>query len=252
MIDTHCHLYSKEFVDDLHDVISAADTNGVLRFYMPAIDSSTTDAMLKVEEKYPQVCSMIGLHPCSVNGNYEQELRHVEEWLNKRKFAAVGEIGLDFYWDKTFIHQQYIAFRKQIAFALDQQLQIVIHSRNATGETISVIKEYQGAGLKGIFHCFGGSLEEAQEIINAGFLLGIGGVVTYKNAGLAEVLKEIDIKHLVLETDAPYLAPAPFRGKRNESSYLQHIAKKIAEIKNISQEEVARITTENALTVFSY
>lgn len=252
MIDTHCHLYSKEFVDDLEDVIRAADTSGVLRFYMPAIDSSTTDAMLKVEEKYPQVCSMMGLHPCSVNGNYEQELHHVEEWLSKRKFAAIGEIGLDFYWDKTFIDQQYIAFRKQIAFALDQQLQIVIHSRNATGETISVIKEYQGAGLKGIFHCFGGSVEEAQEIINAGFLLGIGGVVTYKNAGLAEVLKEIDIKHLVLETDAPYLAPAPFRGKRNESSYLQHIAKKIAEIKNITLEDVARITTENALTVFSY
>lgn len=251
MIDTHCHLYSPELAPDLDMVIKSAMDKGVQRFYMPAIDSSTTQAMLDVEVRYPVASSMMGLHPCSVNESYKQELDHVEEWLNKRKFAAIGEIGLDLYWDKTFIDQQYIAFRQQISLALDFDLQIVIHSRNATIETISVIKEYKGTGLKGIFHCFGGSVDEAKEIIEAGFLLGIGGVVTYKNSGLAEVLKEIDVQHLVLETDAPYLAPIPFRGKRNESSYLHFIAKKIAEAKGIPMEEVVRVTTENALRVFS-
>lgn len=251
MIDTHCHLYAHEFSNDIDRVMQTAVNSGIQRFYMPAIDSSTTAAMFSIEDRYPQTYSMMGLHPCSVNEGYEEELLHVEDWLKQRKFAAIGEIGLDFYWDKTFTDQQYIAFRKQIELALEFSLSIVIHSRNATAETISVIKEYKGQGLKGIFHCFGGSLAEAQEIIDAGFLLGIGGVVTYKNAGLAEVIKEIDVRHMVLETDAPYLAPAPFRGKRNESSYLLYIADKIAECKDISLEKVIESTTENALGIFS-
>lgn len=251
MIDTHCHLYSKEFSDDLGQVMKRAADTGVDRFYMPAIDSATTDVMLQVENGYPGICiPMMGLHPCSVNENYLSEILHVEEWLSKRSFAAIGEIGLDFYWDKTFIEQQYLAFRKQAQLALYYDLPIVIHSRNATAETIQVIKEYEGKGLKGIFHCFGGSLEEARQITNAGFSLGIGGVITYKNSGLAEVITSVDIKHIVLETDAPYLAPVPFRGKRNESSYLEIIARKIAESKKITFAEVARITTDNALAIF--
>ena len=251
MIDTHCHLYSDEFSSDLDLVMKRAFDTGIERYYMPAIDSSTTDAMLEVENRYPGICiAMMGLHPCSVNENYIQELQHVEEWLSKRSFAAIGEIGLDFYWDKTFIEQQYLAFRKQADLALYYDLPIVIHSRNATAETIQVIKEYEGKGLRGIFHCFGGSLEEAGHITNAGFYLGIGGVITYKNSGLAEVIAAVDLKYIVLETDAPYLAPVPFRGKRNESSYIKVIAAKVAESKKIALEEVIGITTENAFRIF--
>lgn len=251
MIDTHCHLYSKEFLNDLEGIMERALQKGVQRFYLPAIDSESTEAMLKVENDYPERCfAMMGLHPCSVNNDYMQELQQVEAWLSKRPFAAVGEIGLDFYWDKTFILEQYIVFRKQCALALQYDLPVVIHSRNATQETISIIREFSGSGLKGIFHCFSGTLDEAREIIDEGFYLGIGGVITYKNSGLAEIITHIDLKHIVLETDAPYLAPVPFRGKRNESSYLELIALKIAECKKITLEEVVAITTDNAMHVF--
>ncbi len=251
MIDTHCHLYSKEFEADIDQVMEKAIAAGIQRFYMPAIDSSTTDAMLAIEQKYPEAISMMGLHPCSVEENYESELLHVTQWLQKRKFAAIGEVGLDFYWDKTFMAQQYIAFKQQISMALEYSLPVIIHSRNATKETTDVIASYKGTNLKGIFHCFGGSVAEAKEIIGLGFLLGIGGVVTYKNAGLGEVLREIDLEHIVLETDAPYLAPVPFRGKRNESVYLTQIAEKIAECKNVPLAKVIDITTKNALSIFS-
>lgn len=251
MIDTHCHLYSKEFLNDLEGIMERALQKGVQRFYLPAIDSESTEAMLKVENDYPERCfAMMGLHPCSVNNDYMQELQQAEAWLSKRSFAAVGEIGLDFYWDKTFILEQYIVFRKQCALALQYDLPVVIHSRNATQETISIIRELSGSGLKGIFHCFSGTLDEAREIIDEGFYLGIGGVITYKNSGLAEIITHIDLKHIVLETDAPYLAPVPFRGKRNESSYLELIALKIAECKKITLEEVVAITTDNAMHVF--
>ena len=251
MIDTHCHLYSKEFLNDLEGIMERALQKGVQRFYLPAIDSESTEAMLKIENDYPERCfAMMGLHPCSVNNDYMQELQQVEAWLSKRSFAAVGEIGLDFYWDKTFILEQYIVFRKQCALALQYDLPVVIHSRNATQETISIIREFSGSGLKGIFHCFSGTLDEAREIIDEGFYLGIGGVITYKNSGLAEIITHIDLKHIVLETDAPYLAPVPFRGKRNESSYLELIALKIAECKKITLEEVVAITTDNAMHVF--
>lgn len=251
LIDTHCHLYLEEFRSDLSEVIERADAEGVKKFYLPAIDSSEINDMLLLEENFPGKCfAMMGLHPCSVKENYKDELRIVEEWLAKRRFAAVGEIGLDFYWDRTFTEQQYIAFRIQVELSVKYNLPIVIHTRNAMQETINVVKEYVPKGVKGIFHCFGDSYKSAVEIIEAGFYLGIGGVLTYKKSGLAEVLKNIDLKHIVLETDAPYLTPVPFRGKRNESSYLKFIVQKLAEIKNVSIDEVAAVTSSNAQKIF--
>jgi TatD DNase family protein len=250
-VDTHCHLYLDEFKDDIDAVIKRAAGEGVEKFYLPGIDSSEIENMLMLESRFPGKCfAMMGLHPCSVKENYLEELAVVTNWLTKRKFAAVGEIGLDFYWDKTFVKQQYEAFRSQIVLSLQYQLPIVIHTRNAMQETIDVVKEYVPAGVKGIFHCFGGTVEQAHEIIRAGFYLGIGGVLTYKKSGLAEVLENIDLKHIVLETDSPYLTPVPYRGKRNESSYLKYIVEKLALIKNVSIEEVDAITTENAKKIF--
>ncbi len=249
--DTHCHLYSNQFAADIDEVINRAVIEGADKFYLPAIDSTTHKQMITLEENYPGKCiAMMGLHPCSVKENYLQELQIVEEWLTKRKFAAVGEIGLDFYWDKTFTEQQYDAFRKQIELSLHYKLPIVIHTRNAMPETITVVKEYASKGINGIFHCFSGTYTEAVEIINMGFYLGIGGVITYKNAGLAEVIEKIDIKYLVVETDAPYLTPVPFRGKRNESSYLKYIIEKLAQVKNMPVEEIAAVTTANAQKIF--
>ena len=250
-IDTHCHLYSEEFSADIDTVIQSAIKEHVSKFYLPGIDSSAIDGMLKLEQKFPDKCvAMMGLHPCYVKENYIQELEIVKSWLTKRQFAAVGEIGLDFYWDKTFTDQQYEAFRYQIELSLQHDLPIVIHTRNAMQETIDFVKEFSQKNVKGIFHCFSGNYQNAKEIIDMGFYLGIGGVVTYKNAGLAEVLQQIDLKHLVLETDAPYLTPVPFRGKRNESSYLKYIAEKLATIKNTTVEEIAAITTSNAEKIF--
>jgi TatD DNase family protein len=251
LIDTHSHLYSKEFSNDIDEVIKRAFAETVNKFYLPAIDSHTHDAMLELEKKYHGQCvAMMGLHPCNVKDDYLNELQIVEAWLAKRPFVAVGEIGLDFYWDKSHIVSQYEAFRRQIDWAIQYKLPIVIHTRNAMAETIDVIKEYQGKGLTGIFHCFSGTYEDALAVIDLGLLLGIGGVVTYKNAGLDKVVEKIDLKHLVLETDAPYLTPVPFRGKRNESGYLKYVAEKIAAIKNTTLEEVAAVTTANAEKIF--
>jgi TatD DNase family protein len=193
---------------------------------------------------------MMGLHPCYVKENFQQELAIVKDWLGKRNFAAIGEIGLDYYWDKTFAAEQVLAFRSQIEWSIDLGLPIVIHTRNAMQQTIDIVKEYVPKGLRGIFHCFSGSYESAREIIDAGFYLGIGGVVTYKNSGLVDVLSKIDLEHLVLETDAPYLTPVPFRGKRNESSYLKYVVEKLAAIKNCPIETVATITSANAEKIF--
>jgi TatD DNase family protein len=252
LIDSHTHIYLSQFDSDRNAMIERAKEAGVKRFYLPAIDSETTQRMFSLEEKYPGECfSMMGLHPCSVNENYKAELELVESWLSKRPFAAVGEIGLDFYWDKTYTEQQFEAFRVQIEWALQYNLPINIHTRNAMQDTINVVKEYKGRGLKGIFHCFTGSYESAKQIVDAGFLLGIGGVVTYKNAGLAETLSQIPLNHLVLETDAPYLTPVPFRGKRNECSYLQYVMQKLADIYHTGEEEVAEITTGNCLQLYA-
>ena len=249
--DTHVHLYSQEFTNDIDGVMGRAVAEKVDRFYLPAIDSNTHQAMIDIELKFPGKCfAMIGLHPCSVKENYSEELLVIEQWLKQRKFAGIGETGLDFYWDKTFVQQQYAALEKQIEWALEYDLPLILHTRNATQETIDVIKKYSSTNLKGIFHCFGGSVAEAEQIIEAGFYLGIGGVITYKNSGLAEVLKDISMEHIVLETDAPYLSPVPHRGKRNESSYLTHIVKKLADTKAITVDDVIRITSLNAKEIF--
>lgn len=251
LIDTHCHLYDEQLIADIDAVMERAVAAGVQKFYLPAIDSTTTIAMLSLEEKFPGKCiAMMGLHPCHVKDNFKTELEMVADWLTKRNFAAIGEIGLDYFWDTSFVKEQQEAFRTQIEWSIQYNLPIVIHTRNSMQETINIVKEYSAKGVRGIFHCFGGSYETANEIIKAGFYLGIGGVLTYKKAGLADVLQQIDLAHLVLETDAPYLTPVPFRGKRNESSYLSYITAKLAEVKNISQEEVAAITTANAQKIF--
>ena len=251
LIDTHTHLYLHDFADDIGDVLRRAFIEGVENFYLPSIDSHETDEMLLLEKKYPNKCfAMMGLHPCSVKENYKTELLHVHDFLAKRNFIAIGEVGLDFYWDTTFTSQQYECFHQQIEWALQYNLPLVIHTRNAMQPTIDTVKEYTHKGLNGIFHCFSGSYQNAVDIINAGFLLGIGGVVTYKNAGVAEAIKDIDLSYIVLETDSPYLTPVPFRGKRNESSYIKYVVKKLAEIKNISEEEVAAVTTANAEKIF--
>lgn len=251
LIDTHAHLYLEEFSSDISELLERAENAGVKRFYLPAIDSTEHERMLALEANYPDKClAMMGLHPCYVKENVEDELALVEGWLAKRKFAAVGEIGLDFYWDRTFEEQQYMAFRRQIALAKQYGLPIVIHSRNSTQECIELVKEGQDGGLTGVFHCFSGSYELAKEVVKLGFFLGIGGVVTYKNAGLPAVLAKLSLENIVLETDAPYLTPVPFRGKRNESSYLSYVVQKLAEIYAVTPDEVARITTDNALQLF--
>jgi TatD DNase family protein len=252
-IDTHCHLYLPEFEADINATMQRAGDNGVEKFYLPAVDSETLPAMFALEKQFPGKCvAMAGLHPCSVKENFTDELKIVEELLKQRKFAAIGEIGLDFYWDRNFEQQQYESFNLQIEWALQYDLPIVIHSRESMEQSINVVKEQQRGKLKGIFHCFSGTYEHAKQIIDLGFYLGIGGVITYKKSGLADIIKDIDLKYIVLETDAPYLTPVPFRGKRNESSYLIYIAQKIAEIKNISVEEVAATTTANAQKIFGH
>ncbi len=249
--DTHTHLYAQEFDDDREKVMESAEKLGVRRFYLPNIDSSSINPMLELEKRYPGRCfPMMGLHPCSVKENYLQELTLVEDWLEKRKFCAIGEVGIDLYWDKTFLIQQQEAFRRQINWALQYKLPIVIHCREAFDPIMEIISGYPGC-LRGIFHCFSGSLDQAWQVLELGnFKLGIGGVLTFKNAGLDKVVEQIELKNLVLETDAPYLAPVPHRGKRNEPGYLFNVARQLAVIKNIPIEEVAQITTQNALEVF--
>jgi len=251
LIDTHCHLYMPDFRPDLDALMQRAQLAGVEKFYLPAIDSEVINDILVFETAYPgKAFAMMGIHPCSIKEDYNEELRITEEWLNKRPFAAIGEIGLDFYWDKTFTTQQYHAFETQMQWALQRSMPIVIHSRNAMQQTIDTLKPFAEKGLRGIFHCFSGTAADAEQITALGFLLGIGGVITYKNAGLGAALENIGLEHLVLETDAPYLTPVPFRGKRNESSYLTYIAQKLAEVKKVTVEEVAEVTTANAEKIF--
>lgn len=250
-IDTHTHLYLPEFADDIALVIERARASGVTRFYMPAIDSAVIEDLLALEARYPGEChAMMGLHPCSVKENFREELDIAEHWLDQRKFCAIGEIGLDFYWDTTFKQQQVVAFETQMQWAINRKLPIVIHTRNAMDEAIQLVKPFADKGLRGIFHCFGGSIEQAKAIISMGFFMGIGGVLTYKNAGLQQVITAVDLSHIVLETDAPYLSPVPYRGKRNESSYLLQVAQKLAELKHLPLQTIAAVTTENAEKIF--
>jgi TatD DNase family protein len=252
LVDTHCHIYSDEFDLDRPEMMGRAESEGITKMLMPAIDSSTHRQMLALEVEFPgRSLSMMGLHPCSVKENYKEELGIAEQWFQRRRFVAVGETGLDFYWDLTYTKQQYDVFQQQIDWALEYEIPVVIHSRNSIDECIGMAAKNQTGKLKGVFHCFSGSPEQAQRIIDLDFYLGIGGVLTFKKAGLDAVLKEIDLKNVILETDAPYLAPVPFRGKRNECSYLKYIAEKLAEVKAMSVEEIAAITTENARRLFS-
>lgn len=251
LIDTHSHIYLPEFKADRKEMLERAEKEGVVKILMPGIDSGSHPSMLELENAFPGLCtSMMGLHPCSVNAEFRSELKIAGEYLEKRKFKAIGEIGLDFYWDKTYMDQQYEAYHEQIGWALQYDIPIVIHSRNSVDECIAVVKEHQKGKLKGVFHCFSGNETQAQRVIELGFYLGIGGVVTFKNSGLDKVMEKVSMDHVVLETDAPYLAPVPFRGKRNEPSYLKYVVEKLAGIKNIAKEEVARITTANAEKLF--
>ena len=250
-IDTHTHLYLEDFREDLVSIMEEAEIEGVTKFMLPAIDSQVIDAMIRLETEYRGKCfAMMGLHPCSVKENFQQELALVRQWLDLRPFVAIGEIGLDFYWDKTFTNQQYEAFEIQMSWALEKGLPIVIHTRSAMQETIDFVEPFAKKGLKGVFHCFSGSDTDAKRITGLGFYLGIGGVLTYKNSGLANAIREIDLEFIVLETDAPYLAPVPYRGKRNKSSYIPLIAQKLAEVKGLDLEEVALVTTRNAEKIF--
>lgn len=252
LTDTHTHLYSEQFKEDIDEVVRKAINLGISRFFLPNIDSGYTNALLALAKKYPEnMFPMMGLHPCSVKADYQQELEHVEKMLSAHQVVAIGEIGIDLYWDKTFLKEQQAAFRYQIRLAKANNLPFVIHCRDAFDEIFEILDEENDENMRGIFHCFTGNLEQAQKIINyGGFKLGIGGVVTFKNAGLDKVVEQLDLAHLVLETDAPYLAPVPYRGKRNESTYLIEIATKIASLKQVSLEEVARITTKNSIEVF--
>ena len=253
MIDTHSHLYSEEFKEDIENVLKKSNSAGVSRVYLPAIDSNSHELMMGLVDKHPEYCiPMMGLHPCYVDDRYEAELNIVSDWLERKPFAAIGEIGLDFYHSVEFKAQQEIAFQIQIEWAIAKDLPIVIHSRSSMDECIKMIAQHGRGKARGIFHCFGGDERQAKKVIELGFYLGIGGVVTYKNAGLAKIVEETPLEYLVLETDAPYLSPVPFRGKRNESSYIVHIAQKIAELKGISIEEVDEITTTNAKKIFAF
>lgn len=251
LTDTHTHLYSKDFDEDRAEVLQRALENNVRRFFIPAIDSNHTKAMYELKEQFPDnLHLMMGLHPTSVKENYEEELRHVEEEFQKRDFIAVGEIGIDLYWDKTLLQQQQIAFKQQIQLAKKYKLPIVIHCRDAFSEVFEVLESEKDDDLFGIFHCFTGNLEQAQKALSYNMKLGIGGVATFKNGGLDKFLVEIPLANIVLETDSPYLAPAPYRGKRNESSYLKFIADKLSDIYEVDIETIADVTTQNSIDIF--
>lgn len=250
-IDSHAHIYNEQFKDQLDQTVEAALSAGVGKIYMPNVNIDSIDAMLEAEYRYPDVCvPMMGLHPCEVKKGFEKDLYIIEEWLSKRAFAAIGEMGLDYYWDQSFKEEQKEAFRVQVELAKKYGLPIVLHTREANRDSIDLVSSLKTDSLRGIFHCFSGTKEEAKEMIGLDFMLGIGGVVTFKNGGLDKVLPEIPLDSLVLETDCPYLAPAPHRGKRNEPAYIPLIASKLAELKHSGMDELKEITTRNALSLF--
>ena len=251
LVDSHAHIYTDEFKTDIEEVISRARQAGVERIYMPNIDHESIEDMLNVAEQYPGYCiPMMGLHPCSVKKDFQKQLYEVEEFLSKGSFCAVGEMGTDLYWDRTFFEQQKEAFQIQCELALRHQLPIVIHCRESIDETIALVKPFAERGLKGVFHCFTGSIEQAHEVVGMDFRLGLGGVATFKNGGLEPVIKGIALEHLLLETDSPYLAPTPHRGKRNEPAYTKIVAQKIAEILGKEVVEIGEITSQNSKTLF--
>lgn len=251
LTDTHTHLYSEAFDEDQEAMIGRAVELGIERFFVPAIDSTYANRMYELEKKFPdKVFLMMGLHPTHVKENFEEELAFVEKQFSNRSFFAVGEIGIDLYWDKSFLLQQQEAFIKQIKLAKQYGLPIVIHCRESFDEIFEILEQEKGDDLYGVFHCFTGTREHAQKAIGYNMKLGIGGVVTFKNGKIDQFLHEIDLEHIVLETDAPYLAPVPYRGKRNESSYLIEVVEKLSSIYGVSHQEIARITTANSKQVF--
>ncbi len=252
LVDTHTHLYLPEFDSDRDYVVRNASAAGVTRLLMPNIDTGSIGKMISLEKKYPDLCySMIGLHPTSVRADYKDQLERIGHYLNENRFIAIGEIGIDLYWDKTFAKEQTEAFKMQVGLALSKNLPVVIHSREAFDEIFKSLEEFRGSGIKGVFHAFSGSVDQAGEAIKMGFKIGVGGIVTFKNSGLDLTVKEIGAENIVLETDSPYLAPVPHRGRRNESSYIRLINGKVAEILNMSFEEAAEITTANAFELFN-
>lgn len=252
LIDTHCHLYADDFQADSPEMIRRALDAGVAKLFLPNIDIGSIPDMLALEQAYPQACfPMMGLHPCHVKSDYRDRLREMRQWFEKRTFAGVGETGLDFHWDLTYREEQFEAFQVQVEWAIQFGLPLVIHSRKSLDDCLRVVRENQDGRLRGIFHCFSGTVEQAKAVVDLGFHMGIGGVVTYKNGGLEPVLQALGLDRVVLETDAPYLSPVPHRGKRNEPSYLVHVAEKIAGILGLTVAEVAEQTTRNAEKLFS-
>ncbi|GGK81949.1 TatD family hydrolase [Rufibacter glacialis] len=250
-IDSHAHVFSPEFLQDREEMLQRALDAHVAEVYMPNIDLASIPAMLEIEKNHPWCHALLGLHPCHVFQDYKEVLAEMEEWLERRPFKGIGETGLDYYWDKTFVQEQKEALRIQCGWAKRLQIPIVLHTRDAFPDTLEIIREQQDGTLRGIFHCFSGSVEEAQAAVDVNFLLGIGGVSTFKNGGLEPVLQAIDLKHIVLETDSPYLAPVPKRGRRNEPAYLPYVAARISEIKSCTLDEVAAVTTANAQNLFA-
>ncbi|MDF9388107.1 TatD family deoxyribonuclease [Vibrio sp. 1151_11] len=251
MIDTHAHIYATEFDHDRDEVVQRAKAQGIEAILLPNIDLASIEPMLKTEAAYPELCrSMMGLHPCYVDGNVRQTLTVIESWLDKHPFIAIGEIGIDLYWDKTFQAEQEMAFVTQLNWAKERDLPVVIHTRDSITQTLQLLEKEQDGSLSGVFHCFGGTLEEAKAINELGFHLGIGGVSTFKNGGMDKVLPHLDMNFVLLETDCPYLAPVPHRGKRNEPAYTTLVAKRIAELTELSLGEVNNITNTNANSLF--
>ena len=251
LIDTHSHIYSTDFMHDLDEVIQRAYSNDVRKIILPNIDSSSVKNLLNLVDTYPHICfPLMGLHPTSINHDYQEELQVVEYWLKKRKFYGIGEIGIDLYWDKSFLDEQTHAFRFQLELARQYQLPVVIHVRDSFDEVYHILNELKDDKLTGVFHSFSGTAEQADMIIDLGFKIGVNGIVTFKKSGLDEIIKKIDLSNLIIETDSPYLTPTPFRGKRNESSYLVYIAQKIADLHQMTVGDIAKITTENARKLF--
>jgi TatD DNase family protein len=251
MIDTHAHIYANEFDHDRDSVVERAIAQGIEKILLPNINLASIEPMLMTQAAYPEIChSMMGLHPCYVDENVNNTLDIIYSWFSKHRFIAVGEIGIDLYWDKTFKQQQELAFITQLQWAKQLKLPVVIHTRDSIDETLALLKQQQDGSLSGVFHCFGGSIEDAQAINDLGFHLGIGGVSTFKNGGMDQVIPYLDLNFLLLETDCPYLAPVPHRGKRNEPAYTQLVASRVAELKQISIGELEQITNRNARALF--
>ena len=251
MIETHAHIYADQFKKDIAEVIERSRESGISKIYMPNIDHQSIDGMMELEHKYPNYCiATMGLHPCSVKRGFEKELYIIEEWLNKRPFAAIGEMGTDLYWDKTLLNEQVEAFKVQVGWAKKYKRPIIIHCRESLDLTIDLVEELKDDDLTGVFHCFGGTVEQADRIDKLGFHIGLGGVVTFKNGGMDEVIPKLNIDQIVLETDSPYLTPVPHRGKRNEPAYINLVAQKVADLRQMGLNEIEEVTTKNANTLF--